>query len=374
MKSSNQKLKLILGIVILAGIILLVVIAFNINSPKLSGFKQTQDITDSTLRHEIYTLKNTTVFLNYGNIYNLKCPALEKSAIAIPTKSDLGSTFYPASANSRLFKLIKGKTDSLNLIADFEFLRKKYTSADKLVWSDKLKHTYPQINNVPIYLAAGIPAKSKTVQETELAKQENPNKIYSVVKALCSSAYQNKDNTIAMTFFGTGAAGVDEEQAMTSILKGINQMALLDQAPKQITIVLRFPIDSAEIGEKNAWLKYKSEMFAKAINNNKHEIWNYDKGKKATMQIIALIVLSCLTSLLALFMPSLKERLWWGPILNSTIKWSLITTGVFILTRDFSKPIEPLPTTNFLLFMVACIIIPLWDWSKMNELKNPSSN
>lgn len=253
-------------------------------------------------------------------------------------------------------------------------MREKYISADKLIWSDKLKHTFQQLNNVPIYLAAGIPAKPKTVEETELAKEENPKKIYEVTKALCASAYQNKDYNIAMTFFGTGAAGVDEEQAMISILRGINEKALENQVPKNITIVLRFPVDTAEIGEKNAWLKYKSEMFAKAINNSKHEIWNYDKGKKVAMQIIALILLSCLTSLFALFIPSLKERLWWGPVLNSTIKWSIITTGVFTLTRDFSKPIEPLPTVNFLLFMAGCIIIPLWDWSKMNELKKQPSD
>ncbi len=333
--------------------------------------------------NKLYTLGKTTVMYEKGDLFSFKkgLKNSEARGIAISVKCDLRHPHHDNPGSQSLdFQLRKKlKNDSIKLYDALEKLKHKH-SCNGLFdnWVDEIENI--QLNSNRIFVLAGIDAIPDNEEEIELLRSRKDEIIFKGISELCKISDDKKIKHLAIPIIGTGAGGVNENEAMHSILRGINRSAYKKHAPE--TISLFFWPKGNDEKEKNAWYSKRVRMMNSFVNNEiqngkngkDYNIWDYEYPIKSTIQILVLLMAVCISGLIYTYKEGGNNTLTMTVILGNTLKWIILTTGIFTFsTGSFSLP-KPLDFSALFILFVVIIFMSLWEWYKLGDIPKNNAN
>ena len=341
----------------------------------------------------IYQLNGTSIHLVRGNIITSKFKNIDVRSLS--AKTELSKPHRRFSIDGQVWTLNCEVSDifeecqtKFQIERDSLFTHKKSESD---IWVGKLPTGYvvdtiPMAEDpIPFYFIAGLDAneENNSTTQTEIEKLKA---IEEGLPKLCEQIKQEGYKNLAIPIFGSGAANIEFENALNTILKSINDAILKGKSPDNITIVVwpgseiyenddvrneeKFRVQTQEYNTQVRKIKEITQH--SSLYDKDKSAWDYLRKSAFITQVLQLITAPLFSGLLfIMFFKKAPIRVTWTVILEQFILYVLAITGIGIgkLIIDYN----PLNWIQFIIVFSIGLVVPAWRWLKLGEPneKNP---
>lgn len=248
-------------------------------------------------------------------------------------------------------------------------------------------YSFEEKGLLPVYYLAGIPALSP--QEIKEGKKSliTPELLSGGVFILLNELSNKKGiKNLAVPVLGAGAGGLENNDALRSILIGINKAAERGLAPETVSIVI-YPGSTWEEVKKNQekltdpkiWLNYQLNkrdfkstgrffndlLNQKNRNDLSNRIWFVNAWNIWLWQTLLLPLGPCLAILLTIVRQNPPLRVKFGSLIEQILVWEAVLIGFKFGSEQMLD--EPPAMLTFLTILLGSIVVPFWKWNQYGK-------